>query len=287
MTPRLLLIGVTASLVATAACADTGDADDSAATAAGGSGSPTSSARHPAPEPSAQASVEPSAERDSGERGIDSPESADVDPAFDLLATRVSVAGDEAVFRSTVVDAAGAAIPEPAGGLDGAPVWSYVWPTTLDSAVVGFEPEQGILALAATSHPDFDDTPLYDENGDGDPANDGADWHAHWVVLVEDASCDGQLSVKPIPEGATPSLPATWPELPILIDSPDYTPELVGTNVELRVPLADIGAPESFQFDGVTAGLRVSTSPHDPLLCVADVFDVASGDLSLPGEASR
>ncbi len=38
-------------------------------------------------------------------------------------------------------------------------------------------------------------------------------------------------------------------------------------------------------FDGVTAGLRVSASAHQPLLCVVNVFDVASGDLSLPGTA--
>ena len=39
-------------------------------------------------------------------------------------------------------------------------------------------------------------------------------------------------------------------------------------------------------FDGVTAGLRVSTSPHDPLLCTDRVLDIASGDLSLPGKVS-
>ena len=33
------------------------------------------------------------------------------------------------------------------------------------------------------------------------------------------------------------------------------------------------------------AALRVNASVHDPLLCVTNVFDVASGDLSLPGEA--
>lgn len=37
-------------------------------------------------------------------------------------------------------------------------------------------------------------------------------------------------------------------------------------------------------FDGVTSGLRVNESAHAPLLCVVDVFDVASGDLSLPGK---
>jgi hypothetical protein len=36
-------------------------------------------------------------------------------------------------------------------------------------------------------------------------------------------------------------------------------------------------------YDGVTAALRVNADVHAPLLCVTDVFDIASGDLSLPG----
>ncbi len=46
-------------------------------------------------------------------------------------------------------------------------------PTTLDSSVIGFDGKKGIVALALTAHPDFDDTPLYDENNDGNLANDG------------------------------------------------------------------------------------------------------------------
>jgi len=33
----------------------------------------------------------------------------------------------------------------------------------------------------------------------------------------------------------------------------------------------------------VTATLTVDTTPDTPLLCVTGIFDVASGDLSLPG----
>lgn len=209
------------------------------------------------------------------------------DPAFDLVVTSVTVEGDEVVFRSDVVAAAGSQIPEPVGALDQAPVWSYVWPTTLNSSTIGFDADQGIVALAATSHPDFDDTPLYDEDNDGDAANDGALWHTHWVVLVESTDCGGGLSVRDIPEGETPTVPATWPELPILIDSPDIATHLGAETVEIRVPISDLGSDVDFGFDGVTSGLRVSTSPHDPLLCVEAVFDVASGDLSLPGKVDQ
>lgn len=226
-------------------------------------------------------------EHDHGAGAVLSDASDSADAAFDLVVTSVVVEGDEVVFRSDVVAGAGSQIPEPVGALDQAAVWSYVWPTTVDSSTIGFDAGQGIVALAATSHPDFDDTPLYDEDDDGDPANDGALWHTHWVVLVESTECGGGLSVRDIPEGQTPTLPTTWPELPILIDSPDIATTVDGETVEIRLPISDLDGQIDFGFDGVTSGLRVSTSPHDPLLCVEAVFDVASGDLSLPGTVDK
>ncbi len=206
--------------------------------------------------------------------------------AFDIVHTEVAVDGDALVFRMDVASDAGSLLPTPSGQVAGSTVYSYVWPTSMDSATAGFESGQGILALAATAHPDFDDTPLEDESGDGDRGNDGALWHSHWVVLVPDEACGpGALKVRDIPEGATPVLPKTWPGLPILIDSPGFAPAIDGARVELRVPLAAVGGQRGISYDGVTAALRVNASMHDPLLCVADVFDVASGDLSLPGES--
>jgi hypothetical protein len=207
--------------------------------------------------------------------------SESIEAEFDVVYARVARFGSNLLFQQVVSGAAGTIIPE-AGNND---VYSYVWPTSLDSAVVGFEPEQGILALAVTAHPDFDDTPLVDENEDGDNSNDGDLWHSHWVVLVQDESCEGGLKVKDIPEGETPAVPETWPELPILIDSPNYALELVGSEVVVTVPHEAVGFAEEFNFDGVTAGLRVNANLHDPLLCVVGVDDVASGDLSLPGVA--
>ncbi|BCH29764.1 hypothetical protein MesoLjLc_16940 [Mesorhizobium sp. L-8-10] len=203
---------------------------------------------------------------------------------FDIVRTEIVLAGDDLVFRMAVSGKAGSSKPAPSGKLAGSTVYSYVWPTGLNSGAVGFENDQDILAFAVTSHPDFDDTPLYDENGDGDNANDGDLWHSHWVVLVPDDACgNGALKVRDIPEGAKPKLPKTWPSLPILIDSPGHKPQIAGPQVTVRAPAASLGPTEGVTFDGVTAGLRVSASVHSPLLCVANVFDVASGDLSLPG----
>lgn len=204
--------------------------------------------------------------------------------AFDILAAHAHRDGRLVTFHMTTNGVAGAEQPDPIGALGGAPVLSYVWPTSLDPATVGFEGGTGILALAATSHPDFDDTPLFDENNDGDPANDGLLWHSHWVVLTPTEACgEGALGVRDIPQGATPAMPATWPGLPIFIDSPGYTPLFDGPEISVTVPFADPDAVTGAAYDGVTAALRVNASIHAPLLCVTDVFDIASGDLSLPG----
>jgi hypothetical protein len=203
---------------------------------------------------------------------------------FDIVHTKISIEGRTARFHMAVSGRAGATRPTSTGKLAGSQVFAYVWPTALDPSLVGFEPGSGVLALAVTAHPDFDDTPLFDENGDGDPDNDGDVWHSHWVVLGPTAACgDGALAVIDIPEGSTPQLPKTWPGLPILIDSPGWQPIFSGDSVEVRVAFDDIEPLRATGFDGVTAGLRINANVHAPLLCVEDVFKIASGDLSLPG----
>ncbi len=204
--------------------------------------------------------------------------------AFDILAAHVHREGRLVTFHMTTNGIAGGEQPEPTGTLGGAPVFAYVWPTSLNPSVVGFEGGTGILALAATSHPDFDDTPLYDENNDGDPANDGLLWHSHWVVLTPTEACGaGALGVRDIPDGTAPALPATWPGLPIFIDSPGFTPLFDEPEISVTVPFVDTGVVAGAAFDGVTSALRVNANIHAPLLCVTDIFDIASGDLSLPG----
>lgn len=226
---------------------------------------------------------------DSGHRGgIVTKAASSVKAPFDIVQTRISTEGNVAIFHMAVSGKAGASRPGKTGKLAGSSVFSYVWPTKLVPSVVGFEAGAGILAFAVTSHPDFDDTPLFDENGDGNLANDGDLWHSHWVVLQPDAACGKDaLKVVDIPEGAKPRLPKTWPGLPLLIDSPGWTPTFRQHSVEVRVPFEDIGVVESGSFDGVTAALRVNASVHSPLLCVVNVFKVASGDLSLPGKVNR
>lgn len=207
---------------------------------------------------------------------------------FDIVHTKITTKDNVATFHMAVSGTAGKTKPSATGKLAGSDVFSYVWPTSIDPYEVGFERGSGILAMAVTAHPDFDDTPLYDENGDGDLANDGNLWHSHWVVLKPNDACGpGALGVVDIPAGQKPRLPRTWPGLPILLDSPGWSPTLNAATVEVRVPFDEIGVVTNARFDGVTAGLRVNASVHAPLLCVVDVFKVASGDLSLPGVPDR
>jgi hypothetical protein len=208
--------------------------------------------------------------------------------AFDLVKTSVRRNGDKLVFTEQVRGRAGSVKPEPVGQFAGSSVLSYVWPISLDASTVGFTEDSGVLALAATSHPDFDDTPLVDENRNGKKDDDGGLWHAHWVVLVPDTTRpDGALKVRDILPGEKPQLPKTWPGAPIYLDSPSYPTRLTGRTVKIDVPLRALGFPKEFSYDGVTSALKVNADLHDPLLRVENVFDVASGDLSLPGRFRR
>jgi hypothetical protein len=190
---------------------------------------------------------------------------------------------DLLVFEQTLQGPAGDIRPAPRGAMDGAPVLAYVFPTTLSPEVVGFGDVEGILALAATSHPDFDDTPLWDESMDGRYDNDGAVWHAHWVVLGEDARVPGGLSVIEFAEGEDVTVPPTHPDMPMYLDSPGFGVVTHGQALRIIVPAYRVRANIDFRFDAVTAYMEVNTSDEGrPLLGVYEVYDIASGDLSLP-----
>jgi hypothetical protein len=207
-----------------------------------------------------------------------------VDPAkpapFDITAASATTDGRLVTFAMELAGEAGSVKPDATGKLPGAKVAAYVWPTGLDPSTAGFAAKSGILALAITAHPDFDDTPLYDENADGDPANDGASWHSHWVVLGKDAACGAGLKVLDVAPGVD-VLPPTAPGLPLALDSPGMSPKLSGNTAQVTVP---VKGGDGASFDAVTAELQVNGEGKAPLLCVTGVHDVASGDLSLPGK---
>ncbi len=205
--------------------------------------------------------------------------------AQDLALTNVYVQKDaelkQLIFTIEVEGLAGNTIPTPNGALDGAPVYGYVFPTTLNPLDVGFDDTEGIVALALTSHPDFDDTPLWDEDNDANYANDGYYWHPHWVLLVDDERVFGGLSVKATTKNSV--LPPTNPGMPMYMDSPGYPVMWSGNKISCIVPLSRINNKDDFNYDGVTSLLKVNTSDDNlPMLGVYSVYSIASGNLSLP-----
>ncbi|MCC6703227.1 MAG: hypothetical protein IT334_00035 [Thermomicrobiales bacterium] len=188
------------------------------------------------------------------------------------------------VFEQRVEGIAGGTVPEAVGSLDGAPVLSYAFPTTLAPEAVGFQGVEGILALVVTSHPDFDDTPLWDEDLDGDTGNDGIVYHTHWVVLGPDERVPGGLSVIHTHDnGAANVLPPTAPGMPMYMDSPGFSVQLDGDAFRVIVPVDRVSNQTEFNFDAVTCYLQVNTSDESrPMLGIYAVYSVLSGDLSLP-----
>ncbi|MFS4455468.1 hypothetical protein [Maribacter sp. 2304DJ31-5] len=188
------------------------------------------------------------------------------------------------IWEISVDGTAGKTTPIKVGQLDGAPVLGYVFPTSLKPTDVGFSQTDGIVALALTSHPDFDDTPLWDENNDQIFDNDGIIWHPHWVILHEDKRVDGGLSVKQFKKADdTVVLPPTNPGMPMYMDSPGYPVTTKNNTIRVVVPDYRMNNRTDFSYDGVTAFMKVNTSNENlPMLGVYEVFSVASGDLSLP-----
>lgn len=192
---------------------------------------------------------------------------------------------DLLVFEVEVAGIAGQTVPKPRGSMDGAPVLGYVFPTTLKARDVGFDADEGTVALAVTAHPDFDDTPLWDENGNRKFDDDGVTFHTHWVVLVADARTPGGLAVAEIAESDISGvLPPTNPGMPMLMDSPGFSVVLRGNRLKVLVPAARLYAEPKFRYDVVTAYMEVGPGKDRPLLGVYHVYDVLSGDLSLPFE---
>ena len=191
---------------------------------------------------------------------------------------------DLLVFEQQVEGNIGKTLPAAAGQMDTAPVLGYVFPTTLKPGDVGFSSTEGIVALAVTSHPDFDDTPLWDEDNDNDYGNDGLIFHTHWVILTQDERVAGSLSVKEFKkEDKSVILPPTNPGMPMYMDSPGFSVVSQENILKVLVPAQRVNSNTEFNFDGVTAYMEVNTSDKNrPLLGVYQVYSVLSGDLSLP-----
>ncbi|MGV3661481.1 MAG: hypothetical protein ACO1TE_14930 [Prosthecobacter sp.] len=191
---------------------------------------------------------------------------------------------DLMVFSMELEGPAGKVVPQAFGQLDGAPVLAYVFPTTLKAADVGMGEAEGIVALAITSHPDFDDTPLWDENENGRYDDDKVTWHTHWALLAKDDRVPGGLAVKEFKkEDKSVVLPPTNCGMPMYLDAAGHSVVERGNTLRAIVPATYLRHKTSFNFDGVTCYMQVNTScMARPMLGVYAVYSVASKNLSLP-----
>lgn len=187
---------------------------------------------------------------------------------------------DSLVFSMTVAGDAASLLPQPAAQLDCAPVLGYVFPTTLAPAAVGFGSVSGTLALAIASHPDFDDTPLWDEDND----DDGVIYHAHWVVLGSDDRAPAGLAAAQADKDSV--LPPTAP-MPMYLDSPGFTVIENGSQLEVIVPLDRVHRESEFKIGAMSAYMEVDAR-GDLLLAVHGVYSQLEGGntfLSVQGAA--
>ena len=194
----------------------------------------------------------------------------------DLEETHGTLVDTTIIFEQVVAGTAdGTDVPSYGfGNLNGAAVLGHVFPTTLNSSDIGFDADQGTVALAITAHPDFDDTPLVDEDGDGNPLNDGGLMHSHWVVVVPDGRVAGGLAVKALdPLDDTITKPDTHPGLPLFIDSPNFFVEAHDDTISVHVPVEAVNNRSDFQFGAVTAFLEVH-GDAEPLLGVYVIYDI-------------
>jgi hypothetical protein len=204
------------------------------------------------------------------------------DDSLDLVDTRVDYVEevDSLIFSMRTQGYAATKTVDAIGQVDGAAVLGYVFPTTISPENVGFKNIMGAtLALAVTTHPDFDDTPLWDENGNSDYQDDGIIYHTHWVALVADENSAAGLSVPSSFNVA--DLPPTAP-MSMYLDSPNFHAFAQGDLLRVIVPVQRVNGISSFNFDGVTASMAVDLSGAGPVLRVNKVHDVLSGNLSLP-----
>jgi len=206
--------------------------------------------------------------------------------SFDIVDATVDYISevDSFVFTMDTLSQPAVSAPEPIGKIDGAPVFGYVFPTSIPPENVGFKDiDDATLALVVTTHPDFDDTKYWDENGDNNYENDGVVYHSHWVALVPDTGSGAGLSV---PSQADKSKRPPTAQMPMYLDSPGFHLFVQDNKLKVIVPAQRINKLTGFKFNGLTAEMNVDLSGSGPVLRVNKVIDNLAGDSSTPYSVS-
>jgi hypothetical protein len=191
----------------------------------------------------------------------------------------------ELVLSVRVKGTAGATTPDSTGKLQGAGVLSYLFLTTLKPEDIGFGQTDGIVALALTSHPDFDYSPLWDENNNGNYTDDGRSWQSHWVILVKEARVGGGYAVKELEkDDKTIKMPTTSAfNVPVYMDSPGFQVVIKNNTMKVIVPSYRINNKIDFNFNAISCYMTFNTSdPNLPMLGIRNIYYTASKNMTFP-----
>ena len=77
-----------------------------------------------------------------GSGGIQAKSAPSILAPFDIIHAKITTKDNVATFHMGISGKAGISIPTATGKLAGSEVFSYVWPTSIDSYEVGFEKKQ-------------------------------------------------------------------------------------------------------------------------------------------------
>jgi hypothetical protein len=191
----------------------------------------------------------------------------------------------ELVLSIKVKGKAGATTPDSLGTINGAGILSYIFPTSLNAEDVGFSKTEGIVALALTSHPDFDFSPLWDENNNGIYNDDGRSWHSHWVILVKEERVGGGYAIKELKkEDQFVKLPMTAASnIPLYLDSPGFQVIIKDHSIKVVIPSYRINNNLDFKFNAMTCYMTYNISdPNLPILGIRNIYYKASDKISMP-----
>jgi hypothetical protein len=206
---------------------------------------------------------------------------------LEILSTKAIYNQDlkELVLSIKVKGEAGGTTPDSLGRMDGAGILSYLFSTSLKAEDIGFSKTEGVVALAITSHPDLEVSPLWDENNNGVYNDDGRSWQAHWVILVKEARVGGGYAVKELnKEDQTIRLPKTAAlNLPVYMDSPGFQVVIKDHTIKVVVPAYRINNNVDFKFNAMTCYMTYNvTDPNLPLMGIRNVYYTASEKTALP-----
>ncbi len=206
---------------------------------------------------------------------------------LEILSTKAVYKQDlnELVLSIKVKGKAGGTTPDSLGDINNAGILTYLFTTSLKAEDIGFSKTEGLVALAITSHPDLDFSPLWDENNNGVYNDDGRSWQAHWVILVKEERVGGGYAVKELKnEDQTIMLPKTAAgNVPVCLDSPGFQVVMKDHTIKVVIPSNRINNKLDFKFNAMSCYMTYNVSdPNLPKMGIRNIYYTAAEKTAMP-----